>query len=204
MAPCNDTQLTSAFSGRAARAPRAADTGRSPLGRRPLGEDFGRRSDVLKRAKVIRLTVAVMAAVVALIPPLAADADRLPPCILGPMAPETREATMVEFFTVGNCVWLLLTLVWSLVYAVGVCADNWPPAEPKGPRHIFFRVWWWWSHLVFNFLGAVIGWVMLYFLWYSPKISDFKVEHFVALVIAFLGITGRLPQIVMRLRGPDV
>lgn len=113
---------------------------------------------------------------------------------------------MAEFFTVGNCVWLLLTLVWSLVYAVGVCADTyWPAAEPKdkSPRPIFFRVWWWWSQLVFNFLGAVIGWVMLYFLWYS-KISDFKVEHFVALVIAFLGITGRLPQIVMRLRGPDV
>jgi putative tryptophan/tyrosine transport system substrate-binding protein len=48
---------------------------RSPHGERPTVEDFGHRSDVLKRANVIRFTVAAMAAVVALSVPLAPDAQ---------------------------------------------------------------------------------------------------------------------------------
>lgn len=47
---------------------------------------------------------------------------------------------MAEFFTVGNCVWLVLTLVWSLDYAVTVCADNFlwktPTSELEALREI--------------------------------------------------------------------
>ena len=68
MAPNNGMQP-------ARKRPRAADAGRSPHGERPTVEDFGHRSNVLKRANVIRFTVAAMAAVVALSVPLAPDAQ---------------------------------------------------------------------------------------------------------------------------------
>lgn len=45
----------------------------------------------------------------------------------------------------------------------------------------------------FNALGLLIGWVAAYYLW-ETGISNFKTEHFVALIIAYLGITGHLPQ----------
>ena len=45
----------------------------------------------------------------------------------------------------------------------------------------------------FNVLGLLIGWVAVYYLW-ETGISNFKTEHFVALIIAYLGITGNLPQ----------
>jgi hypothetical protein len=122
------------------------------------------------------------------------------------MAPEAREVTMTlsDFFAAGNCVWLTLSVAWSLAYGIAVCIYYWPSYQPHLPdQGTFSRVWWWCYQLVFNILGAFIGWVMLYFLWHA-KLSEFSAGHFIALAIAFLGITGNLPQIAMRLRGPDV
>jgi len=47
----------------------------------------------------------------------------------------------------------------------------------------------------FNFLGAFIGWLAIYYLW-NTEFSTFGLEHFVALIIAFIGITGNLPRAV--------
>ncbi len=109
---------------------------------------------------------------------------------------------MAEFFTAGNCIWVALALVWSAAYAVGstLAAYN-PDPQPVNPFNHY--LWWWWYQLVFNAAGALIGWIALYFLWHA----DFKnptVGHFVALAVAFLGITGNLPQIALRLQGPKV
>jgi len=51
---------------------------------------------------------------------------------------------------------------------------------------------WFFYQFLFNFVGAFIGWVVVYYLW-EIDISKFGIEHFVALFIAFLGITGNLP-----------
>jgi len=61
---------------------------------------------------------------------------------------------------------------------------------------------WWLYQFWFNFVGAFIGWVVVYYLW-KTDISKFGIEHFVALIIAFLGITGNLPYaaLVGRIRG---
>jgi len=55
---------------------------------------------------------------------------------------------------------------------------------------------WWLYQFWFNFVGAFIGWVAVYYLW-ETDISKFGIEHFVALIIAFLGITGNLPFAVL-------
>ncbi len=55
---------------------------------------------------------------------------------------------------------------------------------------------WWLYQFWFNFVGAFIGWVVVYYLW-KTDISKFGIEHFVALIIAFLGITGNLPYAVL-------
>jgi len=53
---------------------------------------------------------------------------------------------------------------------------------------------WWFYQFWFNFVGAFIGWAVVYYLW-EIDISKFGIEHFVALFIAFLGITGNLPYV---------
>lgn len=109
---------------------------------------------------------------------------------------------MAEFFSLSNCVWISLALIWSAIYGFGatLAAYN-VDRHPTNPFNHY--LWWWWYQLVFNAAGAFVGWVALYFLWYA----DFKnptVGHFVALAVAFLGITGNLPQIALRLQGPRV
>ena len=52
----------------------------------------------------------------------------------------------------------------------------------------------WFYQFWYNFVGAFIGWVALYYIW-EIDISKFRIEHFVALIIAFLGITGNLPYV---------
>jgi len=61
---------------------------------------------------------------------------------------------------------------------------------------------WWLYQFWFNFVGAFIGWVVVYYI-SKTDISNFGIEHFVALIIAFLGITGNLPYaaLVGRIRG---
>jgi len=65
------------------------------------------------------------------------------------------------------------------------------------------KKWDWWLYQIwFNALGAFIGWFVLYYIW-KVAIHNLKIEHFVALIIAFLGITGNLPYaaLVGRIRG---
>ena len=61
---------------------------------------------------------------------------------------------------------------------------------------------WWLYQFWFNFVGAFIGWVVVYYIW-EIDISEFEIKHFVALIIAFLGITGNLPYVALvgRIRG---
>lgn len=58
----------------------------------------------------------------------------------------------------------------------------------------------------FNVLGSLIGWSALYFLLdkvlHEGGVSNFGAEHFVALVVAYLGITGHLPQVALLGRLP--
>ena len=108
---------------------------------------------------------------------------------------------MAEFFTAGNCIWVTLALGWSSVNGAAATAAS--GTRDDHPTNWFNHwVWWPWYQFWFNFLAGIVGWIMLYFLWHA----DFKnpsVGHFVALAIAFLGITGNLPQIALRLRGPS-
>jgi hypothetical protein len=57
-----------------------------------------------------------------------------------------------------------------------------------------YPIYWYVYQFIFNGLGAFTGWVALYFL-LKPDIVEFDFRHFVALVIAYLGITGNLPQV---------
>ena len=53
--------------------------------------------------------------------------------------------------------------------------------------------WEWKLHQrLFNALGAFIGWFAAYFLW-NTDLNHFNAGHFIALIIAFLGISGYLP-----------
>ncbi len=109
--------------------------------------------------------------------------------------------TMVEFFRGAGCGWLVVSIVWSLAYGVGVCFNSWPIGKRTLPHQKpFYRIWWWGYQLAFNISGLLIGWVMLYWLCYSTKPSEFGTPHFIGLAVAFLGITGNLPQIAMRLK----
>lgn len=111
--------------------------------------------------------------------------------------------TLAELFTAGNCLWLTLAVGWSLVYGVAVCVYYWPSYQPHLPdQGPFSHVWWWCHQLVFNFLGAFIGWVMLYFLWHA-QLGDFTTGQAVAIAVAYLGLAGNLPRIAMRLGGPE-
>ncbi len=55
---------------------------------------------------------------------------------------------------------------------------------------------WWVYQFFFNATGAFIGWMVLYYLSKVP-LHEFQTQHFVALIIAFVGITGNLPYLVM-------
>src|SRR5713101_1458001 len=51
---------------------------------------------------------------------------------------------------------------------------------------IMHQVW-------FNFVGSAFGWAALYYV-LRTGLWDFELKHFVALLIAFVGITGHLPE----------
>ncbi|KRT69646.1 MAG: hypothetical protein XU15_C0009G0006 [candidate division NC10 bacterium CSP1-5] len=60
---------------------------------------------------------------------------------------------------------------------------------------------WWIYQFFFNGTGAFIGWMVLYYLSKVP-LQDFETRHFVGIVIAFIGVTGNLPYVVMMGRLP--
>jgi len=91
-----------------------------------------------------------------------------------------------EFFKLSN--WFLFpALVFALFF-------GWRAVYIFVHPDIYrIKKWdWWWYQRWFNFVGAFIGWVALSYIW-KIDVSKFRIEHFVALIIAFLGITGNLP-----------
>jgi len=95
-----------------------------------------------------------------------------------------------EFFKLSN--WFLFpALVFGLFFGLRAVSIFVNPDiyRIKNWDWKFYQFW-------FNFAGAFIGWVVVYYLW-KTDISKFGIEHFVALIIAFLGITGNLPFAVL-------
>ena len=111
---------------------------------------------------------------------------------------------MANLFSDGNCIWIALMMIWSVIYGIGAPLVAWPsmrlPVRSQlPPESTILRVWWWWYQIVFNTAGVVIGWGLLYFLWHTNP-ADFNLAHAVAVVIAFLGVTGNLPQVTLNMK----
>ena len=106
-----------------------------------------------------------------------------------------------------GCGWWVVSLVCSLVYGIAAPRYYWPDDKrqyrDKHDKHdpeTFWVVWWWIHQPIFNFLGAFVGWAVLYWLCYSVEPRDVGIAHFVGLAIAFLGITGNLPYIARQIK----
>lgn len=91
---------------------------------------------------------------------------------------------MKAFFCVSNP-FLWLGVVFAVLYGWRCFSIFDVDLEEK-------KLDWKIHQIIFNALGAFIGWFALYFLW-NTDISHFNAGHFVALIIAFLGISGYLP-----------
>lgn len=111
---------------------------------------------------------------------------------------------MVEFFTCKN-LFLYVAVLWAIVYARYSARTFVTLTQRERDQHrqdenrpalppLTYPWAWWVYQWIFNGLGAFIGWVAVYFLW-TADIRSFGFQHFVALVIAYLGITGNLPQV---------
>ena len=112
------------------------------------------------------------------------------------------------------CPFLSVAVVITLFYfcrAVSITREaherevynrNKKPDEFNNENFFFQQKWVKVAHQSwFNVLGSLIGWIALYFLLdkvlNEKGVSNFGAEHFIALVIAYLGITGYLPQVVL-------
>lgn len=106
---------------------------------------------------------------------------------------------MCEFFTSGGYfLWAGIgSAVFFGAFAVRIFVFEELVQKKKGWKHTP----WWIYQVFFNAAGALVGWIMLYYLSKLP-LREFKIEHFVALLIAFVGITGNLPYVVMMGRVP--
>lgn len=93
---------------------------------------------------------------------------------------------MKTFFCANNP-FLWIAIFFALIYgSLSVFIFVKPDIYKK-------QKWYWWLHQIwFNACGAFIGWFALYYVW-ETDINNFKIEHFVSLIVAFLGITGYLP-----------
>jgi energy-coupling factor transporter transmembrane protein EcfT len=93
---------------------------------------------------------------------------------------------MSEFFNLCNP-FLYLAIIFAIFY-------GWRSVYIfVNPETYKKKNWDWWLYQIwFNATGAFIGWFVLYYIW-KTGIQNFEVKHFVALIIAFLGITGNLP-----------
>jgi hypothetical protein len=95
---------------------------------------------------------------------------------------------MSEFFNLCN------PFLWGALLFAGFF--GWRSVYIFVPLSIYKeKKWdWWLFQIWFNATGAFIGWFVLYYIW-NTDIRNFKVEHFLALIVAFLGITGNLPYV---------
>jgi hypothetical protein len=96
-----------------------------------------------------------------------------------------------------------IALVASLLYgwhAVAIFKAHIAGREEPPPRA------WWWHQRWLNFLGALVGWITLWFLlrkFLGCAFNDCNVElnawDVVGSLVAFVGITGYLPNTVVSL-----
>jgi hypothetical protein len=95
---------------------------------------------------------------------------------------------MTAFFDLTN-IFLWLGIIWAVFF-------GWRSVYIFIEKEIYAKKHWdWWLYqIVFNAAGAFVGWVALYYLW-KNDLHELGTKHFVALIIAFLGITGNLPYI---------
>ena len=93
---------------------------------------------------------------------------------------------MAGFFKFSNF-FFYFGLVWAIFFGLRAVSIFVPKDTYKDKK------WDWWLYQIwFNALGVFIGWIALYYIW-KVGICDFKIEHFAALIIAYLGISGNLP-----------
>ena len=98
-----------------------------------------------------------------------------------------KEVTqMSEFIDLGEP-FFLIAIAFAILYG-WLCFSIFG-VDLKG-KNLAWKL----SQRWFNATGAFIGWFALYYIW-ETDICNFKIEHFVALIIAFLGITGNLPYV---------
>ena len=101
---------------------------------------------------------------------------------------------MKEFFSCGNP-FMWIAIVCAVFYGVGVTwahrCSVWQQA----------KIVWWIYQVWFNALGTFIGWIAVCYLWSVP-FKEFELKHLIALVVAYLGITGNLPQVSLRQKPP--
>lgn len=115
---------------------------------------------------------------------------------------------MREFFTVCNP-FFWLAIGFFVVHGIGaifffVKEEGRPTLFVKKKENRPKRNVIWWFHQIFlNGTGAFIGWVALYYLFQS-NICKIGIQHFIALLIGFLGVTGYLPFAVMSLLKSDI
>jgi len=101
---------------------------------------------------------------------------------------------MEEFFTSNPFLWL--AIVFFFVHGL-VSIFRFIKKNERG------NTIWWIHQIFFNGAGAFIGWVALYY-FFQSNISKIGIQHFIALLIGFLGVTGYLPFAVMSLLKRDI
>lgn len=93
---------------------------------------------------------------------------------------------MCTFFSLTNP-FLYLAIVGAVFFGYRAVFIWVRPEDYKDKR------WDWWVYQIwFNALGAFLGWVGVWYL-SCVRPSELKVEHWLALLVAFLGVTGNLP-----------
>jgi hypothetical protein len=97
-----------------------------------------------------------------------------------------RRNNMLAFFSLTNPFFYAATL-WAAFFGWRAVSIFGPAQDQKAKQ------WDWWLYQIwFNALGAFLGWVAVWYLT-CVRPSDLKVEHWLACLVAFLGVTGNLP-----------
>ena len=104
---------------------------------------------------------------------------------------------MYSFFDLSNC-FLWLAIIFFGAHGVG-SIFYFVKKEVRKEKDAV-----WWVHQIFwNGTGAFIGWVALYY-FFEADLSKIGIQHFVSLIIGFLGVTGYLPYAVMSLLKSEI
>jgi hypothetical protein len=103
---------------------------------------------------------------------------------------------MYDFFDPSN--WFFrLAIIFFFLHGVG--SIFYFVKRENRPKNVL-----WWAHqILWNGTGAFIGWAALYY-FFESDLSKIGIQHFVALIIGFLGVTGYLPFAVMSLLKTEI